>query len=815
MRVPLSWLRDYVDIDLAPRALADELTMRGMEVSAIERAGGDWTDVVVGRVADVQRHPNADTLWLARVEVAAGDEPIEIVCGAQNLETGQLVPVARVGAVLPGDRRIERTKIRGVVSNGMLCSAIELGIGADAEGIHILGHGDELTLGTPLGEVMGETVLDVDVKPNRGDALSMLGLAREIAAFTGAELRLPPIDVQEAADEETDAHVTVRIEDPELNPRFAARWFDGVANGPSPDWMQRRLLAAGMRPISAVVDVTNYVMHELGQPMHAYDADAVPGGEIVVRRARDGETLTTLDHVERRLDERMLVIADRERPIGLAGIMGGASTEVGEATTRVILESAIFHGPTIRNTSRRLGLRSEASMRHEKGIGPDVPRMAIGRAAALLADVTGARVGRGIVDNDPNPAPPPRVAASVERMSRLLGIELEPERVRALLEPLGFEVEADGDRLSVTVPSHRLDVEGPADVAEEVARAHGYERIVGRLPRAELPPYRADPGARRHAVRRILAGLGLDEAVTHALIGSEDLRRTGLDPGATHLVRVSNPLSEEHSILRPSLAPSMLAAAAENARRRRADAWVFEVGKVYWHNPGSPSPRERVAETAGTGRYESWELGIILAGSAVPSSPGDAARPADVASIKGVVDALHDALGAPRPAYRAEDPEQRHAHRHPGRTALICDAGGRAYGSLGEVHPRIVEAWGLTGRPVDAALDLDRLASLVPERGRSAPISSLQPLDRDLAAVVEEATPVGELLRIARMSAGPLLAELRLFDVYRGEQIGAGRVSYALAMRFAPADAGDERAIEKAMSKVAGALRHHLGAEIR
>ncbi|MGZ8481261.1 MAG: phenylalanine--tRNA ligase subunit beta [Candidatus Limnocylindria bacterium] len=812
--MPLSWLREYVDVTLSPRELADELTMRGMEVSAIEQGGAGWADVVVGRLVDVKRHPNADTLWVTRVEVEEGAEPLEIVCGAQNLELGQLVPVARVGAVLPGDRRIERSKIRGVVSQGMLCSAIELGRGPDADGIHILGHDDELALGAPLGEVLGETVLDVDVKPNRGDALSMVGLAREIAAFTGDELRMPPIEVTEASDP-TDAHVTVRIEDPELNPRFAARWFDGVANGPSPDWMQQRLLAAGMRPISAVVDVTNYVMHELGQPMHAYDADAVPEGQIVVRRARAGETLTTLDHVERRLDERMIVIADRERPIGLAGIMGGASTEVGASTTRVILESAIFHGPTIRNTARRLGLRSEASMRHEKEIGPDLPRAAVDRAARLIAEITGASVGRGIVDNDPAPKPSRQVEASVQRMSRLLGIDLDADRVAALLRPLGFETTARGDRLTLTVPSHRLDVEGSADIAEEVARAHGYERIEGRLPRAALPPYRSDPSEPRQAVRRILAGLGLDEVVTHALIGPDDLGRAELDPAAPHLVRVSNPLSEEHSILRPSLTPSGLGALAENARRRRPDAWLFEVGKVYWYNPGPATPRERASETAGTGRYEGWELGIILAGSAAPASPGIAARPADVADLKGIVDALHDAIGAPRPSYRGEDPERRHPHRHPGRTGVVCDGGGRPYGSLGEVHPRVVEEWGLTGRPVDASIDLERLLALVPERQRSRPISTLQPLDRDLAVVVEEGTPVGELLRIARMSAGPLLDELHLFDVYRGDQIGPGRVSYALALRFAPQQAGDERSVEKALDKVRGALRHHLEGEIR
>ena len=813
MRVPLSWLREYVDIDISPRELAEELTMRGMEVSGIETAGADWTDVVVGRVLEVRRHPNADSLWLARVDVGDAGGELEIVCGAQNLEVGQLVPTALVGAVLPGDRRIERTKIRGEVSHGMLCSAAELGLGTDADGIHILGRDDEIALGSPMADLVGETVLDVDVKPNRGDALSLVGLAREIAAFTGSALRLPVVTVPES-DDEAAAHVSVRIDEPQLNPRFAARWFDGVSNGPSPEWMQRRLIAAGMRPISAVVDVTNYVMHELGQPQHAYDADTVPGGEIVVRRGRRGEVLETIDHVERALDERMLVIADRERAIGLAGIMGGATTEVGEETSRVILESAIFDGPTIRNTARRLGLRSEASMRHEKGIGHGLPRFAADRAASLIAEITGARVGRGIVDNDPDPKPRHRVQVDVPRMQRLLGIELDAGQVRQLLEPLEFEVIGDGDALGIDVPSHRLDVVLAADVAEEVARTHGYERIAGRLPQAALPSYRPDPSEPRNVVRRILAGLGLNEVIGHALIGPDDLERTALDPAAAALVRLFNPLSPQHSILRPSMSPSMLGGLAENARRRRPDAWLFDLGKVYRH-PTAPSPRDRASETAGTGRYESWELGIALAGSGVPAAPGEAPLIADVAALKGVVDALHDGLGAPRPAYVAESEGERHAHRHPGRTALITDAAGRPYGSLGEVHPRVVEAWGLVGRPVDAAIDLGRLLALSPEVVRAGPVPAAQPIDRDVAVVVGEETPVGEVLRIARTSAGNRLDDLRLFDVYRGEQIGPGRVSYAIAFRFQPLEAGDESEVDRALNRVRGSLKHHLGAEIR
>jgi len=815
MRVPLSWLREYVDVSLSPRELADELTMRGMEVSGIEVSGAGWSDVVVGRLLEVQRHPNADNLWLTRVDVGDAGGELEIVCGAQNIEPGQLVPAALVGAVLPGDRRIERRKIRGAVSHGMLCSPIELGLGNDADGILVLGTGHEHVPGTPLAEIVGETVLDVDVKPNRGDALSMVGLAREVAAFTGAELRVPEPDVAEASDDPVERHVSVRIDDPALCPRFTARFLDGVTNRASPEWMQRRLVAAGMRPISAVVDVTNYVMHELGQPQHAYDADGIPDGEIVVRRARPGERLETIDHVERPLDERMLVIADRERPIGLAGIMGGASTEVSETTTRVVLESAVFHGPTVRNTARRLGLRSEASKRHEKGIGPDLPRLAADRAAQLIAEIAGASVAAGIVDNDPGPHAARRVAVSVPAIERLLGIQLEPGGIRELLAPLGFEVLGDGNDLEVAVPAHRLDVTVAADVAEEVARAYGYERIEGRLPRAELPAYREDPSGPRHAVRRILAGLGLDEVVTHALIGADDLRRTELDPGVPHLVRLYNPLSPGHAILRPSMAPSLLAAVAENARQRRDDAWLFDVGKVYWYRPDAPTPRDRASETAGTGRYESWEIGIVLAGPATPGSPGHAAPPADVAALKGIVDALHDALGAPRPLYRAETDEERHAHRHPGRTARICDAAGRSYGSLGEVHPAVTEAWGVASRPVDASLSLDRLLGLLPAAATVRSIPAAQPIDRDLAVVVPESMPVGELLRVARMSAGPLLADLHLFDVYRGEQVGPGRVSYALALRFQPDEAGDEKSVDKALNKVRGSLRHHLGAEIR
>jgi phenylalanyl-tRNA synthetase beta chain len=808
--VPLSWLREYVDVELTPEQLAEQLTLRGMEVQGISVSGADWTDVVVGRLLSVERHPNADKLWLTTVDVGA-DAPLQVVCGADNISPGDLVPVAKVGAVLPGDRRIERSKIRGVESQGMLCSAIELGLGDDADGIHLLGGTqDELPLGADLGPIVGEVVLDVDVKPNRGDALSMVGLAREVAAITGGPLRLPDATVHEDEGLQTADHVSVEIAD-EACTRFTARWFSDVHNGPSPAWMQQRLLAAGMRPISAVVDVTNYVMHELGQPMHAYDADTLPGGRIVVRRGRAGEQLETIDHETRQLDERMLLIADEAKPIGLAGIMGGAGTEVTEMTNRVILESAIFHGPTIRNTARRLALRSEASMRHEKGIGHDLPRFAADRAAGLIAEITGARVASGIVDNDPQPKPPRVVPLDLARAERLLGIPLDEGTVRDLLAPLGFEVRG-GSPPEVVVPSHRLDVLAAEDVAEEIARSHGYDRIPGTLPRPALPPYRSDPSDARHRVRRILAGLGMDEVVTHALIGPDDLQRSGFDPQDAALVRLANPMGEQHSILRPAMYPSLLAALAENVRQRRGDPWLFEVGKTYWMSSGKGPAG---AETAGSGRWEAWHIGIALLGPELPPLPGASMPPADVATLKGLVDALHEALGARPPSYREETPEELHPHLHPGRAARMTDGSGHAYGSVGEVHPRVAEAWGLPGRPVVAAINLPQLLALIPAEVTVQAVPAAQPVDRDLAVSVGEETPLGELLRVLRASAGPGLVRAHVFDVYRGEQIGEGRVSYAIALRFQPEAAGDEKAVERAMNRVRGSLQHHLGAQIR
>jgi phenylalanyl-tRNA synthetase beta chain len=437
MRVPLSWLRDYVDFDWSADELAVRLTGLGMEVQSIERVGTDWQGVVVGELLAVQPHPSADRLSLARVTVGTG-EPLDIVCGATNIAVGQRVPVALPGSQLPGGRRIEVTRIQGAQSNGMLCSGAELGLTTDADGILIL-DGDA-SLGAPLEELVGETVLDIDVKPNRGDALSLVGLAREVAALAGGRLRWPPIEVPESGDSTAD-HLSVEVQAPELCRRFVGRWVDGIAVRPSPTSVQLRLGAAGMRPVSNVVDASNYVMLELGKPIHTFDAAAVSGGRIVVRRARDGERMETLDHVERELSTDDLLIADRTGPLGIAGVMGGAGSEVGPDTAAVVVESAIFDPVAIRRTAQRHGLRSEASQRFERGQEWRLARLGADRTAQLLAAWAGGRVALGVVDTDPGDEPQRRVTFRPARVNRLLGASLSAAEMRELLDRVEIQTE--------------------------------------------------------------------------------------------------------------------------------------------------------------------------------------------------------------------------------------------------------------------------------------------------------------------------------------------------------------------------------------
>ena len=827
MRVPLSWLRDYVDIDLTPVQLAERLTLLGMEVKGLERWGEDWQNVVVGELLSVERHPRADRLSLTRVTVGSG-EPLEIVCGATNIAAGQRVPVALPGAVLPGGRRIERTEKMGVTSNGMLCSGDELRLTADGDGILILPP--ETALGVPLVDLYGDVVLDVDVKPNRGDLLSLVGLAREVAAATGAEVRFPETEAPEAG-EPIDRRLAVDVEEPALCPRFVARAVEGVTVGPSPDHVQMRLIAAGMRPVSNVVDVSNYVMLELGKPVHTFDAAAIHEGRLVVRLAREGEHLETLDHVARDLDPETLLIADPAGPLAIAGVMGGAASEVSDATTDVVVESAIFDPVSIRRTAFRYGLRSEASLRFEKGQEHRLARLGADRSARLIGEWAGGTVASGVIDTNPGDPPPPRVAYRPARVDRLLGVAIPAEEQRALLARVGVVTEpapeparvlvaagpqplvvdvAGPDALVALVPTWRRDLAIEADVAEEVARVRGYDLTPEILPHTPMPPYRASPLRLRNAVREILVGAGLSEAVSFALVSPAMVERfpavadpvvPGEGAAGGRPVTVTNPLSSQHSVMRQRLLGSLLEVTATNLRQGRDEVAIFEIGKGYG------------AADDGEGTHEWWRLGFVLTGPAEIPAWNRPARAYDLDDAKGVIELVARSQGLPRPEYAplTDDPTL-----HPGRAARVV-AGEALSGRVGELHPDLIEELGLRAdRVIVAELAVAGLSGgqqAVP-LGRTP--SRHPVVERDLAVVVADDRPAGDVEAAIRRHAGPLLASVELFDIYRGRPLADDRRSLAFRLVFAAADRTlTEDEVDRAVAAVSAGLAADVDGHIR
>jgi phenylalanyl-tRNA synthetase beta chain len=820
MRVPLSWLREFVAIELDPEALAERLTLLGMEVKGIERIGDDWRSVVVGELIEVARHPNSTRLSLTRVRIDGGPER-SIVCGATNIAAGQRVPVALPGSVLPGDRRIEVTSIAGVESQGMLCSGAELGLTVDADGILILP--ETAPIGVALADLLGDVVLDVDVKPNRGDALSILGLAREVAAATGAVLRWPEIVVEESGDATAD-HLRVTVEDPRCS-RFVGRYLDGIRVGPSPIDVQRRLMAAGVRPISNVVDASNYVMLELGKPIHTFDAAAITDGHIVVRPGAQGERLETLDHVQRDLDPEVLLIADPAGPLAIAGVMGGASSEVGDATTMIVVESAIFDPVSIRRSAFRYALRSEASLRFEKGQEHRLARIGADRTAQLILRWAGGRAARGAVDSDPTEPAPAAVAFRPARVNRLLGTDLSGAEQRALLDRVEIATEpAPGERMVTViageldvpvaageevwlavVPPHRRDLAIEADIAEEIARVRGYDALAGRLPDTRMPALRPDPWRLLDTIRGLVSARGYAEVVTHGLVGPEDHRHLGFAADDPATIRAANPVTIDHSELRRSLLASHIRVLADNERHRRDDIAIFEIGSQH-HRQG------RVPVQAG-------RLAILAAGLAAPAGWDQPARPADLGDIKALVEWLVARLG--EAVIRYEPIAPRPGVDHPGRTAAVIAAlpsgTSMELGRVGDLDPRYLAAYDLRAEHVVIAdLDLAGLAAIVPVSLRIGSPPRLPSVERDLAFVVAEDRPAGDLASAIRRAGGPLLREVRLIDRYQGHQLAAGQVSLAFRLRFEPADLPLEDAeLERLIEGVVTALRVGLGARLR
>ena len=853
MNVSLRWLSDYVATDLTPDEIAHRLTMAGLEVEEVTASGPMLDGVVVGEVLTVGPHPGADRLQVCTVRLAdaageVGAEPVQIVCGAPNVAAGQRVPVATVGTQLMLPARdgsglepvtIKKGKIRGEVSNGMICAEDELGLGDSHDGILVLDPA--APVGLPLadwlrqrGELPGDTVLDIAITPNRPDATSHVGVARDLAALTGAELTLPEVEIPEAGGEAADA-VAVRIKDAEGCPRYAATVVRGVTVGPSPGWMQERLRAVGVRPVNNVVDVTNYVLHEIGQPLHAFDLAEIAGATVVVRASRPGETMTTLDDQERKLPGGTLLICDAERPVAVAGVMGGANSEVTDATTDVLIESAAFDPARIRRTSKALGLQTDASYRFERGVDPTRQPWAAARAAALLAELAGGTVVPGSVDEIAVPYEAATVTVRPERVARVLGTEVPRDEIARLLTAIGFEVggdrgstleafaeaamreegiaaalaEATDAGLTVTVPPFRPDVEREVDVIEEVARLWGYDRLpTPATTPVPLVPAGDTPSARLlDRVRQRLAALGFRETYTNSLVPTATAQRfadaawTGLDAPP---VETLNPISQEMAALRPSLLTGLVAVASYNQARGASALRLFEAGHVM--------RRSADASDTVSGYHEHTSLAFAVSGTVERPNWDRAARAADIYDLKGaVLDVLTD-LGiadvqeTPRPA-----PDGLTAY------ALDLSASGTRIGALGRLADAVGDAADLQAELFVAELDWDAVVRLATRDQPPAyrPISRSPTVERDLALVVPEAQPAGPLFDTIRQSGGPLLQDVRVFDLYRGDGIPEGTKSLAFALRFGADKTLRDKEVDGRVRRVVKALEAQHGATLR
>ncbi|MFL5856318.1 MAG: phenylalanine--tRNA ligase subunit beta [Solirubrobacteraceae bacterium] len=829
MRLPLAWLRDYCDPPLTTEDLAERLDLTGTEVGFVEHHGVEALDrFVVGRVLEAEQHPDADRLSVCRVEVGNGDVA-QIVCGAPNVAAGQIVAVARPGAVMPDGTELGRAKLRGVESDGMILAEDELGIGTDHAGILVLD--DDLRPGQPLVDALpiSTDVIELEITPNRPDCLGVYGLAREVHAITGAPLAAPPWSVDPGATGEVPA-ASVVVEDPDLCPRFTARVYEDVRVGRSPPWLKARLMAAGQRPINNVVDVTNYVMLLTGHPLHAFDLDRVAGGRLVVRRARAGEQIELLDGAVRTLDDPMVVILDGEGPTSLAGIMGGSRSEVADDTTRVLMEVASWNGPNIQRTSRKLGVRSEASARFEKGLSPDAALEAQVMASVLMEHVVGATLLPGTIDVGGAGPPPATLTLRPERVATLLGIEIPAERCAQTLAALGFGVDGEAP-LSVTVPHwRRNDVTREVDLIEEVARVDGVEKLPATLPARRGAYGVLTPVQQlRRRTEDALAARRLDELAGWSFTAPDlpDRLRLAADDPRRAAVVLANPLSSAQSVMRTTLLGSLLDGARHNVTHGARDVRLFELGAVYLaaqhpaappeatapgHGPVAGDAERRAAAQrahAATLPTERLHAAAVLTGAARPATWREPEPPqADFFAAKGVLEGVAETLRVP---LRFE-PAGAEPFLHPARAARVLAAGEPA-GWLGELHPAVAEAWEL---PPAAAfeVDLDVLFAGAPDALLYEDVISFPAVHRDLAIVVPEAVPAAEVVETIR-TASPLLERVDIFDVYTGEQVGPGRKSLALHLTFRTSDRTlrDEE-VDRQIEDIVGALRK-LGGELR
>ena len=807
MKIPLSWLREYVDIDLPPAELAHRLTMGGNEVGEIDVIGGTWNNVYVGQVVSVEPHPNADRLRLATVSL--GQEEITVVCGAPNVAQGQRVAFAQVGASLIDSRTgetetLQAATIRGVVSAGMVCSERELGLGDDHSGIVVLP--EDAPVGKPLAEYMGDVIFDIEVTPNRPDCLSVLGIAREVAAITGKTVREPDLSYAEEGDP-IEGLVSVEIEDPALCPRYTASVIQGVKVGPSPRWMQDRLLKAGQRPISNVVDVTNYVMLEYGQPLHAFDYTTLKDGKIIVRPARDQEVFVTLDEVERKLKPPMLVIADAQRSVALAGVMGGLNTEMTENTTTVLLESANFDAINTRRTAQALRLRSESSARFDKGLQPELAAIALRRATQLILQFAGGKACSGVVDAYPQPNERPAILFTLSRLTKVLGIEISLERVDGILTSLGFSTSRqDGAAITVTTPYWRSDIAQEDDLMEEVARIIGYDNLPTAALSTPIPPYQPQPDRDlREHVKDMMVACGMQEVISYSLTSLTALEKTQATGDAIRPLKLTNPMSEEQEYLRTNLRGGILSTLAVNQRNVREGIKLFEMGRTY-----IPRPADLVLEQPADLPLERETLVGVVAGPRWSESWLSSEETMDFFDAKGILESFLSQLQIEFSFEPADD-----SLFLPGRCAAIV-AGNSTLGVLGEVHTQTLEWFEIDTAPVALfELDMAALLQALPSgTSQYRQIPRYPGSYRDLALVLNLAVPAARVQGI--IEKNPLVVRATLFDVYEGSGVAPGMRSLAYRVLLQMPDrtlVGEE--VGQALKEIVTELEQEVGASLR
>lgn len=795
MLVPIKWLKDYVDIKVDTKSFADGMTMSGSKVEAVSELGKEIENVVVGKILKIEKHPDADKLIVCQVDV--GTEVLQIVTGANNIKEGDYIPIAKHGSTLPGGVRIKKGKLRGVESSGMMCSAQELGLDLSnlpeemLDGIYILDG--EYPLGVDIKEILGlnDAVVEFEITNNRPDCLSIIGIAREAAATFGCALKYPGTAFKENSENIKD-YLNIQVKNSELCPRYSARMVKNVVIKDSPAWMQERLTKAGVRPINTIVDITNYVMLELGQPMHAFDYRDLEDRTIIVRNAAQGETIITLDGVERKLDESMLVIADGTKPTGIAGVMGGHGSEIKDDTKAIVFECANFAPVNIRLTSKKLGLRTEASSRYEKGIDPELVTMALDRACSLVERLGAGEIVGGKIDIYPTPRKVRKLRLSTERVKAFIGAEdITEEMIIKYLTSLEFKVEGKED-MEVTVPTFRDDVEGEADLIEEIARLYGYDRIPSVLMDTTFTQGGKDYRQKmRDMAKANMAAQGLFEVLTYSFVSPGVYSRINLkaENPLRNAIKLVNPLGEDQSIMRTTMIPNMLEVISRNYNRKVAEGQFFELSKVYL---AESLPLKELADERET-------LTIGMYGNV------------DFFDLKGVVENLLEELKI----YKYRILSSNNDSMHPGRTAeLLID--NKRTGCLGEVHPDVLDKFDIPVRVYVAELNFEEIIKHSDMNVKYKPLPKYPSVERDIAIVVNEEITAGQVEEIIRNKGGKLVEDVKLFDIYKGSQIQEGYKSMAYSIVYRSDEKTlSEEDIAKVHNKVINSLVNQVGAALR